>query len=193
MPQQRLDDANIDPILQQMRGEAMPQGVRADPLGDACGLCGVDNDAMELSRTERLEVVHPREQPAIGMHDALLPANGPPLAQQGKQVSGQERIAISPAFAALHPQEHALAIDIADFEHRHLGGTQTRAISETLVIIVRSLVERSRDNLPMPQQAQPKRRYQWVSGTSNPGTHPAPAGSYKSLFYAFELRQIRPT
>ena len=83
MPQQRLDDTNIDAVLQQMRGEAMPQGVWADPLVDACCLCSVDNDTMELPSAERLEVVHAREQPAIGMHNALLPANCPPLAQQG--------------------------------------------------------------------------------------------------------------
>ena len=33
----------------------------------------------------------PGEQPAIGMHHALLPADLPPLAQQGKKVSGHVR------------------------------------------------------------------------------------------------------
>ena len=32
--EQRLDDADIDAILEQVRGEAVPQGVRANPLGD---------------------------------------------------------------------------------------------------------------------------------------------------------------
>lgn len=54
-------------------------------------------------------------------------------------------------------------------------------VAEILLIIARSLVERRSDNLPTQQQAQPKRRYPWVKGTSNLGTHPAPAGSYMSL------------
>lgn len=65
----------------------------------------------------------PGEQPANGVHHALLPVNRPPLAQQAKQVGEQESVAISPAFAALDPQEYKPAVNIADLERGHRGGT----------------------------------------------------------------------
>src|SRR5215207_3943583 len=34
VPEQHLDDANVDVLLQQMRGEAVAQGVRRYPLAD---------------------------------------------------------------------------------------------------------------------------------------------------------------
>lgn len=37
MLKQRLDDADIDPVLNQMRRKTVPQRVRPDPLTDACG------------------------------------------------------------------------------------------------------------------------------------------------------------
>src|ERR687889_747050 len=43
MSEQDLDDANVDVLLQQMRGEAVAQCVRRHPLADPGGLgCGVD-------------------------------------------------------------------------------------------------------------------------------------------------------
>jgi hypothetical protein len=87
--------------------------------------------------------VHAREQPAIGVHDALLAAHRPPLAQKGKKVSGQERIAIAPAFTALHAQEHALAVDIADLQHRDFGGAQASAIGNRQCSLVLQAVGRA--------------------------------------------------
>src|SRR3990167_5852153 len=128
MPEQCLDDPDIDAVFKQMCREAVPQSVWADAFFDTRSFGSIDNDPMELPGTERLEIVHTREQPAIGVHDTLLAANRPPLAQKGKKVSGQERIAIASAFTALHSQEHALAVDIADLQHRHFGGPQASAI-----------------------------------------------------------------
>jgi hypothetical protein len=36
VPEQRLDDAHVDPVLEKMGREGVAQGVKADPLGDAC-------------------------------------------------------------------------------------------------------------------------------------------------------------
>src|ERR1700756_871213 len=46
--EQGLDDADIDAVFQQMRGEAVPQRVRPDPLGDLRRLRRLDDDAMQV-------------------------------------------------------------------------------------------------------------------------------------------------
>jgi hypothetical protein len=56
------------------------------------------------------------KQPALGIHHALLPADLPPLAQQGEHIRREHGVAILPAFATLDPKQHALAVDVADLE-----------------------------------------------------------------------------
>jgi hypothetical protein len=48
VPEQDLDDADIDAVFQQMGGKAVAQRVRSDPFGDLRGLCRLDDDAMQL-------------------------------------------------------------------------------------------------------------------------------------------------
>ena len=50
MAEQRLDDADIDTVLEQVGGEAVAQGVRADALVDIGGLSRFDDDTVELAR-----------------------------------------------------------------------------------------------------------------------------------------------
>src|SRR5919107_6369806 len=52
VPEQDLDDANVDVLFQQMRGEAVPERVRAHALGDPGLLCGCMEGAVELARGE---------------------------------------------------------------------------------------------------------------------------------------------
>ena len=47
--QQHLDHANVDVLLEQMRCEAMPQGVRRYALGDARQILGGGDSAIELT------------------------------------------------------------------------------------------------------------------------------------------------
>src|SRR5919205_195119 len=68
--EQDLDDPDVDVLLQQVRGEAVAQGVRGDPLPDAGGLRGLVDGAVELPGRDRLQGVAAREQPAVGQHDA---------------------------------------------------------------------------------------------------------------------------
>ena len=70
------------------------------------------------------------KEPAVRVHDALLPSGTPPLAQQWEQARGQHRVAVSPALAALDAQQHALAVDVAHLEGRDLGDAQARAVSD---------------------------------------------------------------
>lgn len=62
------------------------------------------------------------------MHHALLASGDPPLAQKTKQIGGQHRVAIAPTLAALNPQQHAFAVDIAHLEMRDLRNAQPCAI-----------------------------------------------------------------
>src|SRR3546814_5014639 len=118
MAEQRLDDAEIDAILEQVGGEAVPQGVRADALVDVRRLCGLDNDAVKLARADRRCGALSREEPAIGDEDALLPSGAPPVAQQQEQAFGKRVVTVSTAFAAFGPQPHALAFDIGELQLR---------------------------------------------------------------------------
>src|SRR6201985_941410 len=54
VPEQDLDDADINTVLQEMGCETVAQRVRSDPLGDLRGLCRLDADAMELPGADRL-------------------------------------------------------------------------------------------------------------------------------------------
>src|SRR5271154_4645472 len=63
VPEQDLDDADIDAVLQQVRREAMPQCVRSDPLDDLSGPCRIDDDAMELPGADGLHGVLSWKQP----------------------------------------------------------------------------------------------------------------------------------
>jgi hypothetical protein len=48
VPEQDLDDADVDILLQQVRGEAVAQRVRGDPLADAGGLRSLMNGPVDL-------------------------------------------------------------------------------------------------------------------------------------------------
>jgi hypothetical protein len=114
--EQRLDDADIDAVLQQVRGEAVAQRMRPNPLGDVRRTRGLDDDPMQLPGADRLTSMHSRKQPAPGVHHALLPSDLPPLAQQGEHVRREHGVAILAAFAMLDPEQHAFAVDVADLE-----------------------------------------------------------------------------
>src|SRR5215211_8639329 len=128
--EQRLDHANIDAVLEQMRGEAVPQRMRADALGDTGRVRRLDDDAMKLAGADRLACVLPRKQPAVAVHDTLLTPDLPPLAQQSEQIAREHGVAILAALAALDPEQHALAVDIRDLEVGDFGDAQPRTISD---------------------------------------------------------------
>src|SRR5258705_10635266 len=71
---QNLDHADVDAILEQMRGEAMAQRVRAHPLGNTGGLCSLFDDAPELAGGDRLAYGLARKQPTGRAHYPPLAA-----------------------------------------------------------------------------------------------------------------------
>jgi len=62
MPEQHLNDADIDAALQQMGGEAVSERVHADLLGQSCRLGRGPTGGMEHLHVDRL-VAAPGEQP----------------------------------------------------------------------------------------------------------------------------------
>ena len=55
----------------------------------------------------------------------------PPRSQQSEQIGREHGIAIPAAFAALDADQHALAVDIADFERCDFSDPQACAIGNT--------------------------------------------------------------
>src|SRR5271167_1830562 len=148
VPEQDLDDADINTVLEEMGCETVAQRVRSDPLGDLRGLCRLDDDAMELPGADRLHGVLSWEEPTVAMHNALLVPDLPPLAQQGEQVCRQHGIAIPATLATLDADQHALAVDIGDLERRDLGHAQAGAIGDRegrLMLEAGGRVEQSRN------------------------------------------------
>jgi hypothetical protein len=103
----------------------MPQRVQRYALVDLghLGCCMVG--AIELARRHRLHPIAAREQPTL--RSCCLP----PGAQQIEQAWRQHDVAVLAAFALLHADDHALAVDIGDLERDDFVGAQAGAIGDT--------------------------------------------------------------
>ena len=126
--EQRLDHADVDALLEQVGGEAVPQRVRRHPLGDPGGLGGGVDDAAELAGRQRLDRVAAGKQPAARQQQAAPSPLAPPGAQQFEQLRRQHRVAVLASLAALDAQQHALGIDIADLERDDFRDAQPGAV-----------------------------------------------------------------
>ena len=65
MAEQRLDDPNIGPLLQKVRGEAVPQCMHADLLGDASGLARRPARRMQNGDVDCTVFIAARKQKAL--------------------------------------------------------------------------------------------------------------------------------
>ena len=88
MTKQRLDHPNVDFALEQMGGKGVSQAVRRHALGDARGSGGLDADAVEVTRRERVDAILTRKQ------ISLRPQHRPPVPQQFEQMRGQHCVAV---------------------------------------------------------------------------------------------------
>jgi hypothetical protein len=93
VPEQHLDHANVGLLLQQMRGEAVPQRVQRNALVDLGHLRRSMAGPVELARGERVDRVLPGKQPALRARRL------PPHAQQFEQGLGQDDVAVLAALA----------------------------------------------------------------------------------------------
>jgi hypothetical protein len=154
MTEQHLDDADIDVLLEQVGGEAVPQGVQRDALVDVRHLGGGVAGAVELARGHRLGRIAAGEQPTSG------PRGLPPGPQQVEQARREHDVTVLAAFALLDADDHALAVDIGDLERDHFGGAQAGAVGHAQ----RRLVLQSRRGIEQPRHfldAENDRQLAW--------------------------------
>ena len=85
MAQKCLDHANIDILLEEVRGKAVPQCVRRHALRDPRGLGGGADNAAELPGRQRLDRIAPWKQPASRQQQAAPTPLAPRGAQQFEQ------------------------------------------------------------------------------------------------------------
>src|SRR5713226_2768023 len=144
VPEQHLDHADVDLLLQEMGGEAVPQRVERDTLVDPGHLRRGMAGTIELACRQRLHRIAAREQPT------LWPCRLPIGAQQLQQMPGQHDVAILVPLALLDPDDHPGAIDVADLERDHFVGPQARAIGHAQrrsVLEARGSLQEARDLL----------------------------------------------
>jgi hypothetical protein len=80
VPQQDLDHADVDVLLEEVGGEAVPERVRRHPLLDLGHVGGSMAGAIELTCGQRQQRIAAREQPGLRPCDAI------PVAQQLEQL-----------------------------------------------------------------------------------------------------------
>ena len=108
VPEQHLDHAHVDVVLQQVRGKAVPQRVRRHPGAQARRFRRHVANAVELPCRDRQQRIAVREQPA------LRAALQPPRAQQLEQLRREHRMPVLLALALLDADQHALGVDVTD-------------------------------------------------------------------------------
>ena len=101
-----------------MGGEAVPQRMNADTLGDAGTPRCHANDPMQLTRTGMLPAVAGKQPGLTGRHPALLARNAPPFVQYLEQDGRENDVPILLALALLDPDDHPVTIDIGELERR---------------------------------------------------------------------------
>src|SRR6516165_7430017 len=77
-----------------MGGEAVPQHMNADTLGDAGTPRCQANDPKQLARTRMLPAVTGKQPGLTGRHPALLARNAPPFMQYLEQDGRENDVAI---------------------------------------------------------------------------------------------------
>ncbi|GAC1340118.1 MAG: hypothetical protein NVSMB26_28110 [Beijerinckiaceae bacterium] len=122
MAQQNLDDPDIGAVLQKMRGEAVPQRMDRDPLGEARRGTGRTAGRMQHLDVERLRLVAAGEQPMLRTRQTPIGS------QNGEQLRRQHDGAVLAALALLDPDDHPATVDIANLEAHRLGGAQSGGV-----------------------------------------------------------------
>jgi len=126
-----LNLAEVLALLEQMRRVGMAQGMDVRGLGDGAGLEGQPKCALERGAAHRFGR-SARAQSAVALgrkeQDGMA-VRFPLLAKQQQRALGQRDVAILIAFAGADVQEHALRIDIADFQPQPFAQTQAAGVN----------------------------------------------------------------
>src|SRR5271170_1357955 len=121
MSKQHLDGADIFALFEQMGGEGVPQRMHRDALVDARSEGGLMHGAVQLPCAHGVHRIKARKQIAAREDLPLGVGMAPPGAQPLEQEWRQQRVAILLALALLDAQEHALTVNVPDFERDHFA------------------------------------------------------------------------
>lgn len=144
VPQQHLQAQQIDAVLQEMRGKAVPQRVDTSAVGQPCPHQRAVEDALRRAIDHRhIRAAPRREQPHPGPLPAVV------AAQLFEQPRTQNRVTVLAAFALLDPQHHAPALDVlhlqvARFVQAQPGsvdGHQKRALCRRAASVGKQLLQ----------------------------------------------------
>ena len=106
--EQRLDDAEVGAVLQQVGGEAVAQRMDGDALGDPGAGGGIAAGELERGGAEVVVFAPGRKEVIRGVGGAVV------AAQDLEQPRREHRVAILGPFALHDAQESALRIDIGN-------------------------------------------------------------------------------
>ncbi len=111
----------------------MAKRMQRHSLGDPGQSPCLMKETIELAGRHRSVFAMPWKQPALGRRIAGIMTFGPdrpPGSQQAKQSLRQLDLAILLALTLNNPDDHLLAVDIADLEPGHFAGTHASAIRD---------------------------------------------------------------
>jgi hypothetical protein len=127
MAEQELDASHIGAAFEQVGGEAVPQRMRGDALVDARGPGGFAQHP--VNRFAR----QPCPRPGFGVARKQLRAGrsiGFPVLTQGHEHAWTQHHVALAGLTFAHPQEHALAVDVAGLEAGDFAHAQPRAVGQ---------------------------------------------------------------
>ena len=122
MPEQDLDGADVGAGLEQVGGEAVPQGVDGDVLAQPGGAGGLDADPVHRAGGDGAARDVAGEEP-VGRAGGL-----PVVAEQGQQPRREHHVAVPAALALADAEDHALAVDVLDAQGDDLGDPQAGGV-----------------------------------------------------------------
>jgi hypothetical protein len=130
MAQVDLELAEVFALLQEMRGIGMAQRMDMGGLSDPRGAQSQAEGSLQGSAAHRLGGRgSPQATVALGGKEkAGMPVGAPPFPEQFQGALGQRHEAVAVAFAGPDVQEHALGIDVADFQGERLSQAQAAGI-----------------------------------------------------------------
>ena len=124
MADHHLDDANVDALLQQMRGERVPQRMGRRRASRCRWRWPCRTHTVDVPGRHRLDRIAAGEQPRRRALDH------PPLAQQLEKPRRQHGIAVLAALALFDAQNHARTVDVRDLQVRDFRDAQAGAVGD---------------------------------------------------------------
>src|SRR4051812_5007984 len=122
MPQQVLDHPDVDALLEQVGGEAVPQGVHGHRLVEPGGLDRLAAGPLHRARRDRAGRVRPWEQPR--WQSGATPVR----AQDHEQLRREHDVAVAPTLALADVDGHPGAVDVTGLEPDDLGDPQAGGV-----------------------------------------------------------------